>query len=96
MIRIRTAAIAIAMLALIVPLAACTDTAPPEPDVEETLPDVAPPLTLDELPPYTGVVRLNAGSNCPGAWATSSRPGSARGRGKWCSPTPPPSTSTRC
>lgn len=63
--RIR-AVLGLAALVLFVPLAACTAPSPPEPDTEETLPEVAPPLTIDELPPYTGVVRLNAGSNCTG------------------------------
>ena len=63
--RIR-AVLGLAALVLFVPLAACTDSTSPEPDTEETLPEVAPPLTIDELPPYTGVVRLNAGSNCTG------------------------------
>ncbi len=52
-------------------LSACvgdtSDDRSPSPDEESRLPPVAEPLGLDELAAYSGVVTLNAGSNCTGS-----------------------------
>lgn len=58
--------VAVAMLGLALVVAACGDPAPTRLPPEERLPEPAPPLAVEDVARFSGVVTMNAGSNCTG------------------------------